>query len=66
MSQCVVGSSAEEVDDEEEDNESVESGAPAVLKEGCYQIMGTVKDKTTRKPDFVKEIFEVISSTIFS
>lgn len=59
MSQCVVGASLDEIDEEEEeDNESV-TGAVPPPKEGCYKIIATLKDKSKPKPDFVKEIIDV-------
>lgn len=65
LSQCVVGISLEEIEEEEEDAESVASGeaGPALPKEGCYEIIGTLKDKNSRKPDFVKELINVCLST---
>ena len=61
LSQCVVGASLEEIEDEEEDVASVVSGdlGATLPKEGCYEIIGTVKDKDSRKPDFLKEIINV-------
>ena len=61
MSQCVVGASLEEIEDEEEDAASVASGdlGASVPKEGCYEVIGTVKDKNSRKPDFLKELTNV-------
>ena len=49
----------EDLDEEEEDDGSVASGPAGVHKEGSYEIIGTLKDKTQSKPDFVKEIIEV-------
>ena len=59
LSQCVVGASLEEIEEEEEDNESVSSDIIPVAKDGCYDIIGTLKDRTNPKPDFVKEIIQV-------
>ena len=61
LSQCLVGASLEEIEDEEEDAASVASGdlGAALPKEGCYEVIGTVKDKNSRKPDFVKELINV-------
>ena len=61
LSQCVVGASMDEIDEEEEDAESVDSGMIQANKEGCYEILGTLKDKNHGKPDFVKEIIDVES-----
>ena len=55
-----MGSSLEELEEEEEDNESVASGiGVTVPKEGCYEVIGTLKDKSLTKPDFAKEIINV-------
>ncbi len=59
LSQCIVGASLEEMEEEEEDNESVASGGIATPKEGCYEVIGTLKDKSQPKPEFVKEIIDV-------
>ena len=61
LSQCVVGASLEEIEDEEEDAASVVSGdlGATLPKEGCYEVIGTVKNKDSRKPDFLKEIINV-------
>lgn len=50
----------EEAEEEEEDNESVASGFTPP-KEGCYEIIATMKDSSLPKPDFVKEVIQVIS-----
>ncbi|KAK2150919.1 hypothetical protein LSH36_382g01056 [Paralvinella palmiformis] len=57
LSQCVVGASLEEAEEEEEDNESVASGFTPP-KEGCYEIIATMKDSSLPKPDFVKEVIQ--------
>ena len=49
----------EDLDEEEEEEGSVASGPIAGQKEGTYEIIGTLKDKTQSKPDFVKEIIDV-------
>ncbi|XP_013392761.1 adenylate kinase 7 [Lingula anatina] len=56
LSSCVVGASLEEMEEEEEDARSVDSATLARPKEGCYEIIGTLKNKEAKKPDFVKEI----------
>ena len=58
LSQCVVGSSLDEQEEEEEDNESIASGF-VPPKEGCYEIIATMKDPSLPKPDFVKEVIQV-------
>ncbi|PVD26309.1 hypothetical protein C0Q70_13980 [Pomacea canaliculata] len=56
LSQCVVGASLEEAaEDDAESGKSSELEAP---KEGCYEIVGTLKDNEKSKPDFVKEIIK--------
>jgi hypothetical protein len=59
LSQCVVGASLEEVDDEEEEAEE-EDGEPKeeVPKTGVYEIVGTVKDSSKPKPDFISEVIQ--------
>jgi hypothetical protein len=59
LSQCVVGASLEEVDDEEEEAEE-EDGEPKeeVPKTGVYEIVGTVKDLSKPKPDFISEVVQ--------
>ena len=52
----MVGASLEEIEEEEEGEEE---GVVAPPKEGCFQVIGTVKDKTSPKPPFVKEILNV-------
>ena len=54
-----MGSSLEDLDEEEEDDVSVASGVITGPKEGSYEIIGTLKDKNQSKPDFVKEIINV-------
>lgn len=57
ISNCVVGASAndgEEEDDEEREDDGLDVGKK---KEGCYEVYGTTKDKTVKKPDFAKELF---------
>ena len=65
MSQCVVGASLEEAEEEEDDAGSVVSGAVPPPKEGCYEIIGTLKDPASKIPDGVKEIIKVSFAFIF-
>lgn len=66
LSTCTVGASLEDIEEEEEDAESIDSGILPPSKEGCYEIIGTLKDKANPKPEFVKEIIKVcINSTFF-
>ncbi|XP_060581787.1 adenylate kinase 7-like [Ruditapes philippinarum] len=56
LSRCVVGASLEEPE-EEDDAKSTDSFIPPP-KEGCYEIVGTTKEKgpNVQKPDYVKEL----------
>lgn len=56
LSRCVVGASLEEAEEEEGDDVSVTSSIIEKPKEGCYEIIGTLKDREKPKPDFVKEL----------
>lgn len=64
LSRCVVGASLEEPEDED-DARSTSSSIIAPPKEGCYEIVGTVKDSQTAKPDFVKEVINVSNMSMF-
>ena len=55
----MVGASLEDIDDEEEETASVDSGVIPPPKEGCYEIIGTLKDPLNKKPESVKEIINV-------
>ncbi|OWF43656.1 adenylate kinase 7-like [Mizuhopecten yessoensis] len=57
LSRCVVGSSLEEPE-EEDDAMSTTSSIPLINKEGCYEVVGTLKDREAPKPDYVKEIIQ--------
>ena len=59
LSQCVVGASLEDAEEEEDDAGSVASGAVPPVKEGCYEVIGTLKDPASKVPDGVKEIIKV-------
>ena len=58
LSRCVVGASLEEPE-EEDDARSTSSSIIMQPKEGCYEVVGTVKDAETTKPETVKEIIKV-------
>ena len=45
--------------EEEDDAKSTSSSVILPPKEGCYEVVGTVKDPETKKPDTVKEIINV-------
>ncbi|XP_041353358.1 adenylate kinase 7-like [Gigantopelta aegis] len=55
LSTCVVGASLEEAE-EEDDARSTSSSVIPVPKEGCYEIIGTLKNREAKKPDWVKEV----------
>ena len=59
-----MGASLEELDEEEEEEENAQEALPQGPKEGCYIVMGTMKDKTKPKPPFVREIIEVSSGSV--
>lgn len=54
----MVGASLEEPE-EEDDARSTTSSIIASPKEGCYEVVGTVKDRDAPKPDFMKEVIKV-------
>ena len=58
LSKCVVGASLEEAE-EEEDNASIASSILDGPKEGCYEVVGTLKNREKPKPDFVRELILV-------
>ena len=49
-------------EEEGEESESLTGGELGIQgkREGCYEIIGTLKDKTNPKPEFVKEVIQVI------
>lgn len=56
---CLVGASLDDVEEEEEEAEETQEQVLTGPKPGCYQVVGTLKDPEAKKPDFVKEIFQV-------
>lgn len=52
-----MGASLEEPE-EEDDARSTSSSFVAAPKEGCYEVVGTVKNRETEKPDFCKEVIK--------
>lgn len=60
LSQCVVGASLEDLEEEEEgDAGSVHSADMVSNKEGSYRIVGTLKDPKSKQPEFVTQIISV-------
>ena len=63
LSQCAVGMSSEEVaEDEDEDDEDEphrKEKGDALLKEGMYRIIGTLKDPSSVPPDYLCECIQV-------
>ncbi|KAK3092589.1 hypothetical protein FSP39_004695 [Pinctada imbricata] len=57
ISRCVVGASLEE-QEEEDDAKSTTSSIILAPKEGCYEVVGTSKDRDMQKPEFVKELIK--------
>ncbi|XP_002738748.1 adenylate kinase 7-like [Saccoglossus kowalevskii] len=55
LSQCLVGASLEEIE-EEEDDRSVDTDILQKPKEGTFQVVGTAKDQSTQKPDWAKDV----------
>lgn len=49
----------DDAEDETEEADETEEQPLTGPKAGCYQIVGTLKNADAKKPDFVKEIFEV-------
>ncbi|XP_045417142.1 adenylate kinase 7 isoform X2 [Lemur catta] len=65
LSNCVVGASLEEITEEEEEEDETKSGVPeaslAKLKEGTFQIVGTLSAPQSPRPDFAVETYSTIS-----
>ncbi|XP_006275901.3 adenylate kinase 7 [Alligator mississippiensis] len=61
LSRCVVGASLEEVaEEEDEDDEAKLAGeASSKPKAGVYQIVGTLSQAGSTKPDFAEETYTV-------
>ncbi|XP_072895392.1 adenylate kinase 7 isoform X1 [Hemitrygon akajei] len=58
LSNSVVGSSLEELNDDEEQNEEETESAKSVpLPQGTYRIVGTLSNPEAKKPDFAFETF---------
>ncbi|XP_069321381.1 adenylate kinase 7 isoform X3 [Eulemur rufifrons] len=65
LSNCVVGASLEEITEEEEEEDETKSGVPEAssvkLKEGTFQIVGTLSTPESPRPDFAVETYSTIS-----
>ncbi|KAM5273682.1 adenylate kinase 7 [Ctenodactylus gundi] len=65
LSNCVIGASLEEITEEEEEEDESKSGAldasSGKLKEGTFQIVGTLSKPDSPKPDFATETYPAIS-----
>ena len=59
LSNCIVGASLEEIEEEEEDSASVKSDVVGPPKEGTYHIIGSLKNPNKPKPAWVQEIVSV-------
>ncbi|CAM5151899.1 unnamed protein product [Natator depressus] len=63
LSNCVAGASLEEVGEEEEEEEdeimSVIDVTLSKPKEGAYQIVGTLSEAQSMKPDFAQETYTI-------
>ncbi|XP_004584364.2 adenylate kinase 7 [Ochotona princeps] len=65
LSNCVVGASLEEITEEEEEEEESKSTvletSLAKLKEGTFQIVGTLSSPESPRPHFAVETYSIIS-----
>ncbi|XP_021563562.1 adenylate kinase 7 [Carlito syrichta] len=65
LSNCVVGASLEEITEEEEEEDESKSAVPeasaAKLKEGTFQIVGTLANPKSTRPDFAVETYSTTS-----
>nr|XP_028572015.1 adenylate kinase 7 isoform X1 [Podarcis muralis] len=60
LASCTVGASLEEVAEEEEEEDEGRSAveiSPLKPKEGIYQVVGTLSQETSTKPDFAVEAY---------
>ncbi|KAM9202440.1 adenylate kinase 7 isoform 2-T2 [Dugong dugon] len=65
LSNCVVGASLEEITDEEEEEDENKSASPeaasAKLKEGTFQIVGTLAKSESTRLEFAVETYSALS-----
>ncbi|XP_062037524.1 adenylate kinase 7 isoform X1 [Lepus europaeus] len=65
LSNCVVGASLEEITEEEEEEEESKSAileaSLAKLKEGTFQIVGTLSSPESPRPNFAVETYSIFS-----
>nr|XP_021505096.1 adenylate kinase 7 isoform X4 [Meriones unguiculatus] len=65
LANCVAGASLEEIAEEEEEEDEAKSAAPEAptvkVKEGTFQIVGTLTKPESTKPDFAVETYSAIS-----
>lgn len=64
----MVGASLEEPEEEEDAKSTDSNFNEPSKKEGCYEVVGTMKNKDGVVPAFVKEVIKVCihGNTIFS
>ncbi|XP_055448933.1 adenylate kinase 7 [Psammomys obesus] len=65
LANCVAGASLEEIAEEEEEEDEAKSAAPEAptmkVKEGTFQIVGTLTKPESTKPDFAVETYSALS-----
>ncbi|KAF7252080.1 Adenylate kinase 7 [Varanus komodoensis] len=64
LASCIVGASLEEVPEEEEEEDegrSLVDLSPPKPKEGIYQVVGTLSQAESTKPDFAMEAYRTSS-----
>nr|XP_009004769.2 adenylate kinase 7 isoform X3 [Callithrix jacchus] len=65
LSNCVVGASLEEITEEEEEEDEIKSvmweASATKVKEGTFQVVGTLSKPESPQPDFAVETYSAIS-----